>query len=122
MHHWDPHKALKDIEVGDFYFKRKNYAAALDRYKEALVYKNNDAMANYRAAECLEKMKRPGEALPYYQAYLQILPEGALAKDAQKAIARLGGPQKSQAQKRAPVTLLFFGVHKLAGARHSPQP
>ena len=48
---WDPHKALKDIEVGDFYFK-KNYRAALDRYKEALYYKNNDAMANFRMAQC----------------------------------------------------------------------
>src|ERR1051325_1677970 len=30
MHPWDPHKAMKDLEVGDFYFKRKNYKAALD--------------------------------------------------------------------------------------------
>src|SRR6266568_3653713 len=36
FHPWNPMKALKDIEVGDFYFKRRNYRAALDRYKEAL--------------------------------------------------------------------------------------
>src|SRR5437879_2887344 len=24
MRPWDPHKAAKDVEVGDFYFKRKN--------------------------------------------------------------------------------------------------
>src|ERR1700756_5640106 len=29
-HPWDPHRAAKDIEVGDFYFKRKNYRAAED--------------------------------------------------------------------------------------------
>src|SRR5215467_5151825 len=46
LHPWDPHKAAKDVEVGDFYFRRKNYKAALDRYKEALLYKDNDAMAN----------------------------------------------------------------------------
>jgi len=28
---WDPHKAAKDVEVGDFYFRRKNYRAAEDR-------------------------------------------------------------------------------------------
>ncbi len=39
FHPWDPHKAAKNVEVGDFYFKRKNYRAALDRYKEALIYK-----------------------------------------------------------------------------------
>ena len=31
FHPWNPMKALKDIEVGDYYFKRKNYRAALDR-------------------------------------------------------------------------------------------
>src|SRR5437879_2260898 len=36
---WDPHRAEKDVEVGDFYFKRKNYSAALSRYREALEYK-----------------------------------------------------------------------------------
>jgi hypothetical protein len=27
FHPWDPHRAMKDLEVGDFYFKRKNYRA-----------------------------------------------------------------------------------------------
>ena len=40
---------LKDIQVGDFYFKRKNYKAALERYKEALYYKQNDAVATFRS-------------------------------------------------------------------------
>lgn len=86
---WDPHKAAKDIEVGDFYFKRKNYRAALERYKEALVYKPNDAIANFRLAECQEKTGKPGEAATYYEAYLKILPHGPLAPDAQKALERL---------------------------------
>jgi tetratricopeptide (TPR) repeat protein len=86
---WDPHKAAKDIEVGDFYYKRKNYRAALQRYKEALVYKPNDAIANFRLAECQEKTGSPKEAVTYYEAYLKILPHGSLAPDAQKALDRL---------------------------------
>ena len=35
LHSWDPHKAAKSVEVGDFYFRRKNYHAAEDRYREA---------------------------------------------------------------------------------------
>src|SRR5215813_13928851 len=31
FHPWNPMKAMKDVEVGDFYFNRKNYKAALDR-------------------------------------------------------------------------------------------
>ena len=89
MHPWDPHKAAKDVEVGDFYFKRKNYRAALDRYKEALIYKPNDAVANFRLAECLEKNRNPIEALVHYQEYLKILPHGPLAPDAEKALERL---------------------------------
>src|ERR1700693_3082466 len=89
MHPWDPHKAAKDVEVGDFYFKRKNYRAALDRYKEALIYKPNDAVANFRLAECLEKNRNPIEALVHYPEYLKTLPHGPLAPDAEKALERL---------------------------------
>jgi tetratricopeptide (TPR) repeat protein len=89
FHPWDPHKALKDLEVGDYYFKRKNYRAALARYQDALLWKNNDAMANFHIAECFEKMNNPADAVPHYQAYLKILPHGPLAGEAQKALDRL---------------------------------
>lgn len=89
---WNPHKAAKDIEVGDFYFKeRKNYPAAAARYHEALLYKPNDAVATFRLALCLEKMEQPDEALKGYESYLKILPRGPQAEQAQKAIQRLQG-------------------------------
>jgi tetratricopeptide (TPR) repeat protein len=89
FHPWDPHRAAKDIEVGDFYFKKKNYRAALDRYKEALYYKDNDALATFRMAQCQEKLDQAADAVANYQAYLKILPEGPFAADAHKAIERL---------------------------------
>jgi tetratricopeptide (TPR) repeat protein len=88
-HPWDPHKAAKDIEVGDFYFKKKNYSAAESRYREALYYKDNDAIAIYHLALCLEKLDRPGEAREQYESYLKILPHGPEAENAKKAIERL---------------------------------
>jgi tetratricopeptide (TPR) repeat protein len=91
FHPWNPHKAAKDIEVGDFYFKRKNYRAAADRYREALSYKDNDAVATFRLAECLEKLDQPDEARKAYESYLKILPHGPQAEEAQKAIDRLKG-------------------------------
>src|ERR1700722_11180127 len=90
FHPWDPHKAAKDVEVGDFYFKRKNYIGAEARYREALVYKDNDAVATFLLAVCLEKMDRSDEARQEYESYLRILPRGPQAEDAKKAIARLG--------------------------------
>jgi len=86
---WDPHKAAKDVEVGDFYFKKKNYIAAESRYREALHYKDNDAVATYRLAVCLERMDRGDEARAEYESYLKILPYGPEAADSKKAIERL---------------------------------
>jgi tetratricopeptide (TPR) repeat protein len=98
MHPWDPHKAAKDIEVGDFYYKRKNYHAALERYREALIYKPNDALANFRLAECSEKTGNAGDAVTHYQEYLKILPHGPLAPEAEKALERLkADPPKASA-------------------------
>jgi tetratricopeptide (TPR) repeat protein len=82
-------KAMKDVEVGDFYFKHKNYKAALDRYKEALYYKNNDAVASFRLAVCEEKLGDKDEAKKFYEQYLKILPEGPWAKEAQASLERL---------------------------------
>src|SRR3954468_9858250 len=48
---WNPHKAAKDIEVGDYYAKRKNYKAAISRYREALEYKPRDAEATFKLAQ-----------------------------------------------------------------------
>jgi len=89
FHPWNPMKALKDIEVGDYYLKRKNYRAALDRYKEALYYKDNDAIASFRLAVCQEKLGDKAGAKKYYEQYLKILPEGPFAKDAHASLDRL---------------------------------
>jgi tetratricopeptide (TPR) repeat protein len=86
---WNPHKAEKDVEVGDFYFKRKNYRAALDRYREALYYKYNDAVATFRSGVCLEKMGDEEEALKAYAAYLKLLPHGPFSGEAQAGVERL---------------------------------
>ena len=98
FHPWNPHKAAKDVEVGDYYFKRKNYAGAESRYREALLYKDNDAVATYKLAVCLEKMNRRDEALAEYEGYLKILPNGPEAAEAKKAVERL----KSQAANVKP--------------------
>jgi tetratricopeptide (TPR) repeat protein len=89
LHSWDPHKAAKSVEVGDFYFRRKNYHAAEDRYREALRYKDNDAIATIRLAVCLEKLGVWDDARAEYESYLKILPHGPQAAEAQRAIDRL---------------------------------
>jgi tetratricopeptide (TPR) repeat protein len=89
LHSWDPHKAAKDVEVGDFYFKRGSYRAAEARYRDALLYKDNDAIATIRLAICLEKLGILDDARAEYESYLKILPHGPQAGEAEKGIARL---------------------------------
>lgn len=86
---WNPMKAMKDIEVGDFYFKRENYSAAASRYREALENKPHDAEATYKLAAALEKSGDLKAAMADYQDYLKILPKGPYAEKAQKGIERL---------------------------------
>ena len=101
MHPYNPHKAEKNVEVGDFYFKQKNYRAAQSRYAEALLYKPNDAEATYKLGVSQEKLGEMEEALGSYQSYLKILPDGPQAEDSKKAIDRLTNPaaEKKETKK-----------------------
>jgi Flp pilus assembly protein TadD len=82
-------KAMKAIEVGDFYFKRANYPAAISRYREALENKPQDAEATYKLAAALEKSGDLKGAMEDYQQYLKILPKGPYAEKAEKGVDRL---------------------------------
>ncbi|HYX52359.1 MAG TPA: tetratricopeptide repeat protein [Candidatus Limnocylindrales bacterium] len=86
---YDPHRAVKDIEVGNFYLKQKNYRAALDRFHDALLYKPNDAEATYGLAVTQEKLELWDEAYKTYSKYLEILPRGPMAPDSKQALARI---------------------------------
>jgi tetratricopeptide (TPR) repeat protein len=86
---YDPHRAAKDVEVGQYYLRHKNYRAALDRFNEALLYKPKDAEATYGVAQAQEKMGLAEQAYKNYLLYLEIFPGGPSAKDCQEALKRL---------------------------------
>ena len=85
FHPWNPYKANKDIQVGDFYFKRRNYKGALERHKEALYYKQNDAVATFRVGEAPRENGQKRRSKKILREYLKILPDGPLAKEAHTA-------------------------------------
>lgn len=89
FHEWNPMRAMKDVEVGDYYYKAANYKAALSRYREALLYKPHDAVATFKLAQTLEKVKEYDEARIRYGEYLAILKDGPSAGEAKKALERL---------------------------------
>ena len=102
LHPFNPYRAAKDNEVGDYYYKRKNYKAALARYQDALGFKENDALANFHMALCYEKLDQPEDAIAHFKEYLRILPQGPLSKDARKALEKLGGAEKQTSAKTPP--------------------
>lgn len=89
MKPYDPHKAEKDIEVGDFYYKRGNYKAAIGRYQEAIELGPPSASATFKLADAFEKNKQPEQAAVYYREYLRQYPNGAQIADARAALDRL---------------------------------
>lgn len=86
---YDPHRAEKNVEVGDYYYKQKNYRAAQSRYREALEYKPNDAAATIKLASALEKLGQVADARQSYEDYLRILPNGPSSQEAKQALDRL---------------------------------
>jgi Tfp pilus assembly protein PilF len=86
---WDPHKAAKDVEVGQWYLKMKNYRAALERFNDALTYKPNDADAIFGLAVTQEKLDLLAKADQSYRKYLEILPNGPRSKEAEEALTRI---------------------------------
>lgn len=88
-HEWNPLRAMKDVEVGTYYYNAGNYKAAISRFREALEFKPRDAVATFKLAQALEKNGELDEARAHYEAYLAILNDGPSASEARKALERL---------------------------------
>src|SRR6185312_5632575 len=86
---WDPHKAAKDVEVGQYYLKLKNYRAALERFNHALSYKPNDAEALFGLATTQEKLDLLSLSAQNYRKYLEVLPNGPKSKEAEEGLKRV---------------------------------
>ena len=89
MYPYDPHKSAKDVEVGRFYLKAKNYRAALDHFNEALLYKPRDAEATFFLAQTQERLELYDRATKNYHDYLAMLPDGPYARESQDALKRM---------------------------------
>jgi tetratricopeptide (TPR) repeat protein len=84
----------KSTEIGNFYFKRRNYKAAISRFQEAADTDPHYAPAYLGLGKAYEKLDLDQKALESYRKYLDMLPsdkDAENAKDAQRAIQRLSG-------------------------------
>jgi len=79
----------KDMDIGTYNFRNKNYQGAEWRFRHALDYKPGQPDATFKLAESLNKLGRSDEAKQEYQAYLESEPNGSYAERARAAVQRL---------------------------------
>jgi tetratricopeptide (TPR) repeat protein len=86
---WDPLRAEKDLEVGQFYLKKGDLDAAIDRFQDAAAAKPGFAIPYRYLGEAQEKRGDKQEALKSYRRYLDLYPHAEDAKRIQKKIDKL---------------------------------
>jgi tetratricopeptide (TPR) repeat protein len=86
---WDPQKAEKDIEVGQYYMRKGDVDAAIDRFTDATVAKPGYAVPFKYLGEAQEKKGLKKPAAKSYQRYLDLYPKAEDAEKIRKRIEKL---------------------------------
>jgi len=88
---WDPLRAEKDLEVGQYYMRKGDVDAAIDRFEDAIVEKPGYAVPFTFWGEAQEKKGLKKKALKSFQRYLDLYPH---AEDGDKIRKRMEKLQK----------------------------
>ncbi len=86
---FNPLEAVKCITVGNGYFKKGNFRAALNRYKMATRYDDSNNEAWLRLGEASEKVKDAAAAREAYTKYLAVAPDARNAAEIRKKLEKL---------------------------------
>jgi len=86
---WDPLRAEKDLEVGQYYMKRGDLDAAIDRFQDAAVAKPGYAIPFRFLGEAQEKKGLKKQAIKSYQRYLDLYPHAEDGDKVRKKIDKL---------------------------------
>lgn len=101
-----PPSARQSVEIGNFYFSRKDFRGALSRYQEAARDDPYYAPAYLGLGKVYEKMRKKREALAAYRKYLDALPSQKQADEAtsvHKAIKHLELQMHAERHRSNPV-------------------
>jgi tetratricopeptide (TPR) repeat protein len=72
---FNPLLASQNVDIGNFYFKKKNYDAAIQRYLLALEYDPKSVQACEALAKAYEKNGNIPKAVSTYKDFLQKNPD-----------------------------------------------
>jgi len=86
---WDPLRAEKDLEVGQYYMRKGDVDAAIDRFEDAILAKPGYAIPFRFLGEAQEKKGLKKQAIKSYQRYLDLYPHAEDRDKIQKRIDKL---------------------------------
>ena len=86
---WDPLRAEKDMEVGQYYLHKGDVDAAIDRFQDATLAKPGYAAPFRFLGEAQEKKGFKKPAIKSYQRYLDLNPKAEDAEKIRKKIEKL---------------------------------
>jgi tetratricopeptide (TPR) repeat protein len=95
----NPIESARNINVGNQYFKKGNYRAAANRFKEASLWDPGNAEAFLRLGEALERAHDLAPAREAYAKYLELAKDSKDADAIKKRIAKLPGASAREASK-----------------------
>src|SRR5574340_40741 len=83
---FNPLQSATEIKVGDFYWKKGSYRAAMQRYRESTRWNPENAEAWLKLGEAQEKLKDPKAAREAYAKYLELAPNARNASQIRKKL------------------------------------
>jgi tetratricopeptide (TPR) repeat protein len=82
----NPLESERNIKVGNYYWHKGNFRAALQRYERATKYNPSSADAFFKVGEAEEKLKNKDAAKAAFQRVIQIAPDSKTAHEAKKKL------------------------------------
>src|SRR5579863_3123717 len=98
---WDPLRAERDLEVGQYYMHKGDLDAAIDRFEDAAVAKPGYAIPYRFLGECQEKKGLKRDAIKSYTRYLDLFPHAEDKEKIEKKIEKLRSEVDKSKKKSA---------------------
>jgi tetratricopeptide (TPR) repeat protein len=86
---FNPVRSRRDVEVGNFYFKKGDWKAAAGRFKEATLWNEGNAEAWLRWGETEEKRGVASAAKAAYEKYLAMAPDAKNVVEIKRRLEKL---------------------------------
>lgn len=93
---WDPLRAEKDLEVGQYYMRKGDVDAAIDRFQDATTAKPGYAIPFRYLGDAQEKKGLKKQAIASYSRYLELYPHAEDGDKIRKKIDKL----RSEVEKK----------------------